>query len=99
MFSIHENAQKYVLKGAFRDAIRYHFVSVLMQGHEQGWWIYEPEATNREHLNRMGEHSERREALKRLTEIYERAWYGLGNPAKEDFHACEQCLFRMETVS
>ncbi len=94
-----EDAQKKALDGTFRDAIRSFFISVLMQGHEQGWWIYEPEATNSEHMKRLRMGSERHDALKELIDIYERAWYGMGNPGKDEFKACEQCLFQMEAAS
>lgn len=94
-----EDAQKKALDGTFRDAIRSFFVSVLIQGHEQGWWIYEPEATNSEHMKRLGMGSKRSDALKGLIDIYERAWYGMGNPGKDEFQACEQCLYQMEAAS
>ncbi len=94
-----EDAQKKALDGTFRDAIRSFFVSVLMQGHEQGWWIYEPEATNSEHMKRLEMHSERSDALKGLIDIYEKAWYGMGDPGKDEFQKCEQCLFQMEETS
>ncbi len=94
-----EEAQKRAAEGTFREAIRSFFVSVLMQGHEQGWWIYEPEATNREHMTRMGSRSDKHDALKGLIDIYERAWYGMGNPGRDEFQACEQCLHQLEAAS
>ena len=87
-----DEARKKALEGAFRDAIRSLFVSVLMEGHQRGWWMYEPEATNREHLAHVEGPKERREALQRLIDLYEKAWYGLGQPGREEFQESEQCL-------
>ena len=90
-----EQARSKAQEGAFREAIRSLFVSALMEGRHRGWWDYEPETTNREHLARVGEPVERREALRRLTELYERSWYGLGHPGREEFHRCEEWLERI----
>lgn len=81
--------------GAFREAIRSLFVSALMEGHQRGWWVYKPETTNREHLACVEGPVERRQALRKLTEIYEKSWYGLGNPGPEEFHKCQEWLQRM----
>ena len=94
-----EEAYKKAQDGAFREAIRFLFISVLAEGHQSGWWIYEPEATNREHLARVKDDAERHEALKRLIERYERAWYGLGQPGKEEFQACETWVQQMEAAA
>jgi hypothetical protein len=91
-----EEAKKKAQEGAFREAIRSLFISVLMEGHQKGWWIYEPEATNREHLARVEGQSERREALQRLIDRYELAWYGLRQPGMEEFQDCERWVQRLE---
>ena len=85
-------------RGAFREAIRALFVSALMEGHQRGWWVYEPETTNREHLARVEGPAERRQALRKLTEIYERSWYGLGHPGPEEFDKCQAWLQQMGSV-
>ena len=92
-----EEANKKAEQGAFREAIRFLFISVLVEGHQKEWWIYKPEATNREHLARMEAQSQRREPLQKLMERYELAWYGLKQPGREDFLACEKWTQRMET--
>jgi hypothetical protein len=91
-----EEAHKKAEQGAFREAIRFLFISVLVEGHQKGWWIYEPEATNREHLARVEDHRHRHEALQKLTELYELAWYGLTQPGKEAFLDCEKWTQRLE---
>ncbi|MGD8383411.1 MAG: DUF4129 domain-containing protein, partial [Syntrophobacterales bacterium] len=91
-----EEAKKKAQEGAFREAIRSLFISVLMEGHQKGWWLYEPEATNREHLSRVEGQSERREALQRLIDRYELAWYGLRQPGMEEFRDCERWVQRLE---
>jgi hypothetical protein len=91
-----QEAKKKAQEGAFREAIRSLFISVLMEGHQEGWWVYEPEATNREHLDRVEEQSERREALQRLIDRYELAWYGLRQPGREEFQDCERWVQRLE---
>ena len=93
-----EEAREMALQGAFREAVRALFVSALMEGHQRGWWIYEVEATNREHLARVEGSRERREALKQLIHLYERAWYGLGQPGREIFQSCETWVKRMEAA-
>ena len=87
-----DDARSHASRGAFRDAIRALFVSALMEGHQKGWWIYEPEATNREHLARVKGPNDRRAALKRFVDLYERSWYGLGKPSEADFQQGETFL-------
>ena len=78
--------------GAYREAIRLFFISVLMEGHDRGWWIYRREATNREHLSRVEGSLERREALGRMIQVYENAWYGHESPGKEALLQCAEWL-------
>ncbi len=87
-----DDARGHASRGAFRDAIRALFVSALMEGHQKGWWIYEPEATNREHLARVTGPNERRAALKSFMDLYEQSWYGLGKPGETDFQQGESYL-------
>jgi len=85
-------------EGAFREAVRFFFLSVLLEGHHHGWWTYTPEATNREHLARVGGPSERRDAMKQLTALYEKVWYGKEEAGKEAFQHCSEWLKRMEAA-
>ena len=85
--------------GAFREAIRCLFVSVLLEGHQNGWWVYEPHTTNREHLRRIEEKPQTQRAFKELMEIYERAWYGIGQPDRKDYEACQMQLKEMEAAA
>jgi hypothetical protein len=82
--------------GAYREAIRLFFISVLMEGHERGWWVYRREATNREHLSGIEGSTDRREALERMIQVYENAWYGHESPGKESFLQCAEWLRLME---
>jgi len=93
-----QEANKKAKQGAFREAIRFLFISVLVEGHQKGWWTYEPEATNREHLARVEGHSQRHDVLQKLTERYELAWYGLRQPQRADFLDCEKWTQRMEAL-
>jgi hypothetical protein len=92
-------AEKKAHQGAFREAIRFLFISVLVEGQQKGWWLYEPEATNREHLAQVETTSERREPLERLIESYELAWYGLRQPGRQEFQECEHWVQRMEALA
>ena len=83
-------------KGAYREAIRLFFISVLMEGHERGWWVYRREATNREHLNGVEGSTERREALGKMIQVYENAWYGHESPGKEALVQCGEWLRLIE---
>lgn len=94
-----DEADKKAQQGAFREAIRFLFISVLVQGHQKGWWLYEPEATNREHLARIAGNSDRRQPLQRLIESYELAWYGLRQPGRQEFQDCEYWAKSMEGLA
>lgn len=82
--------------GAFREAVRFFFISVLLEGHEQGWWAYNPEATNREHLSRVDGPSRRKDALNQLIVLYENVWYGEGDAGRPSFQRCSELLKQME---
>jgi len=83
------------LRGDYRQAVRAFFVSVLMEGHERGWWSHEPSATNREHLARLKGPPAMREAFLDLISRYEGVWYGHGRADEETFRACENALQKM----
>jgi len=84
--------------GAFREAIRFFFVSVLLEGHHRGWWTYNPEATNREHLARVEGPSKRQDALKQLIALYEQVWYGQEEAGQASFLRCSEWRDRMEAL-
>jgi hypothetical protein len=86
-------------RGSFRDAVRSFFLSVLMEGHERGWWTYNPEATNMEHLKRVEGPRERYEALEQLISLYEKLWYGQEEAVNESYRRCAEWLSRMEAAS
>jgi len=90
-----EEARRRAKEGAFREAIRCLFISVLLEGHQRGWWVHEAQATNREYLARLAGRPQKREPFQGLLGHYERAWYGLGQPKEEEFRACEACVLRM----
>ena len=92
------HAMEKASEGAFRDAVRFFFVSVLLEGHDHGWWTYNPEATNREHLARVGGPVDRQDALKQLTALYEKVWYGQEEAGQESYHRCSEWLRQMEAA-
>jgi hypothetical protein len=92
-------ARQKAQKGAFREAIRCLFVSILMEGQHRGWWLYQPEATNGEHLERMQAPNRRRDAFRQLMTQYEKAWYGMRHAGKEQFADCESLVRRMEEMA
>jgi hypothetical protein len=83
-------------RGEYRAAIRLFFISVLIEGHERGWWVYRREATNREHLNGVKGSTVRREALGKMIQVYENAWYGHESPGKEALMRCGEWLHLIE---
>jgi hypothetical protein len=85
-------------RGDLREAVRLFFVSVLLEGHSKGWWDYRPETTNKEHLALLGGPEERRDALRHLIDLYERTWYGLRDPDRQEFAACREWQHRMEAA-
>jgi hypothetical protein len=92
------NAYRKAGEGAFREAIRAFFVSVLKEGAGRGWWTYQPVATNREHLAAVKGPEERRRALSDLIDLYEKTWYGLRESDQEAFSSCIEWLHRMEAA-
>ena len=94
-----DQAEQKAQQGAYREAIRFLFISVLVEGQQKGWWLFEPEATNREHLSRVEISSVRREPLQRLIESYELAWYGLRQPGQQEFQECKHLALRMEALA
>ena len=93
-----KKAMEKASEGAFREAVRFFFVSVLQEGHHHAWWTYNPEATNREHLARVGGPADRRDALKQLVALYEKVWYGQQEAGQESFQRCSEWLRRMEAA-
>jgi hypothetical protein len=85
-------------EGGFREAVRFFFVSVLLEGHHHGWWTYNPESTNREHLARVRGPLGRRDAMKQLTALYEKVWYGQEEAGQESFRRCSEWLKQMEAA-
>ena len=85
-------------EGAFREAVRFFFLSVLVEGHDHGWWTYNPEATNREHLSQVGGPSKRQDALKQLIALYEKVWYGQEEAGQESLIRCSDWLKQMEAA-
>jgi len=96
--ALRDQALRKAHDGAYRDAVRFLFISALMEGHQRGWWIYEPEATNTEHLARMQGPSQRRQAFQSLVDVYEKAWYGLGQPNRTAFRHCQEWIRLMEAI-
>jgi hypothetical protein len=94
--ALREESRHTAEKGEYREAIRLFFISVLMEGHERGWWVYRREATNREHLRDVEGSTERREALGKMIQVYENAWYGHESPGKEALLQCAEWLRLME---
>jgi hypothetical protein len=83
-------------RGDYRAAIRLFFISVLIEGHERGWWVYRHEATNREHLSDVEGSTKRREALGKMIQVYENAWYGQERPGKAALLHCGEWLHVIE---
>jgi hypothetical protein len=83
-------------RGEYRAAIRLFFISVLIEGHERGWWVYRREATNREHLSGVKGSTIRRDALGKMIQAYENAWYGHESPGKEALLHCGEWLHLIE---
>jgi hypothetical protein len=97
--TLRAESEKKAREGAFREAIRAFFVSVLMEGQVRGWWVYQREATNKEHFGRVEGPEERRKALRQMIDLYEEAWYGLREPKENAFHDCKDWLRQMEAAS
>ena len=91
---LRSEAERKAVSGELRDAVRALFLSVLLEGHAKGWWIYRPESTNTEHLLQMGR-SQRKEPFRNLAELYENAWYGLKTVGPDDFATCRKWAEQM----
>jgi hypothetical protein len=93
---LRETSRREGERGDYRAAIRFFFISVLIEGHERGWWVYRREATNREHLSGVEGSTRRREALGKMIQVYENAWYGHERPGKEALLQCGEWLHLIE---
>jgi hypothetical protein len=96
--TLRAEAERKAREGVYREAIRAFFVSVLMEGQVRGWWVYQREATNKEHFGRVEGPEERRNALRQMIDVYEKAWYGLREPKEDAFHDCKNWLRQMEAA-
>jgi hypothetical protein len=94
--ALREQSRQKGEKSEYRLAIRLFFISVLMEGHERGWWVYRREATNREHLSGIEGSHERRDALAKMVQVYENAWYGHESSGKEALLQCAEWLRLIE---
>ncbi len=94
--ALREESRRQEERGEHREAIRLFFISVLIEGHERGWWVYRREATNQEHLRSVEGSPERREALGKMIQVYENAWYGHEGSGKDSFLQCAEWLRLME---
>jgi hypothetical protein len=93
-----EEAHRKRREGAYREAVRCLFISVMLEGDERGWWSYDPHATNNEHLAHMSETTERRAALSRLMQRYEKVWYGMSQSSESDYRQYEAWVQQMENA-
>jgi hypothetical protein len=93
---LRETSRREGERGDYRAAIRLFFISVLIEGHERGWWVYRRETTNHEHLSGVEGSTRRREALGKMIQVYENAWYGHERPEKEALLQCGEWLHLIE---
>jgi hypothetical protein len=73
--------------GDFRMAVRRLYISIIYEMAEQNLLELEPNATNREYLERISRFGALSSLMRQLTERLEYFWYGMFTPTEEDFSA------------
>jgi len=78
-------------RGEYRQAIRYLYLSLLLNLNRAGLLAYDVAKTNGEYLGEVRvSMSDKAERFTSLTQFFERKWYGMEESRAEDFQQCEE---------
>lgn len=78
-------------RGEYRQAIRYLYLSLLLNLNRAGLLSYDVAKTNGEYLGEIRiSMSDRAERFASLTQFFERKWYGMEESSAGDFQQCEE---------
>lgn len=84
-------AHEYFQRGEYRQAIRYLYLSLLLNLNRAGLLVYDAAKTNGEYLGEIRvSMSGKAERFAALTQFFERKWYGMEESRAEDFQQCEE---------
>lgn len=78
-----ERAREFSLSGDYRTAVRYLYLSTLLELEERGLLIYDRSRTNREYLRSVADRPELAATLRDVVDVFDRVWYGF-QPLAED---------------
>jgi hypothetical protein len=89
-------ARQAAAAGAYREAIRHLYLSLLLKLDLAGLLSYQPSKTNWEYLRALrAEGKLPTGEVASLTHIFDRKWYGGEQAAVSDYHQCEQLFSRV----
>ncbi|MDZ7815783.1 MAG: DUF4129 domain-containing protein [Planctomycetota bacterium] len=81
--------------GDLRGATRAMYLSLLSELHDKRKIVYDTRKTNWEYLYSMSTNEPLREPFRELTGFFDRCWYGIHEPDKDDFKTFEREVTEM----
>ncbi|MBL7961305.1 hypothetical protein JNL27_13820 [bacterium] len=100
------HAHRCAFTGEYRKAIRHMFLSIILHLDAQDHFRYQKFQTNGEYLTALLNESqlfcriELHGHLKKISDMFEKTWYGIENATEEDFTACNSyyhlCLHALQ---
>ena len=85
-------AEQYGADAAWRDAVHCLYWAAIVSLEERRAWRPDPARTPREYLRLLAPASAAQTALREITRIFERLWYGHAEATGEDFAAAKTAL-------
>ena len=82
-----KRAETLSMKGDYRSAIRYLYLSSLLVLDEQGLLRYDRSRTNREYLRSVSSKPELAEPLKDVINVFDRVWYGFESVDEQEYQS------------
>lgn len=82
-----KRAETLSMKGDYRSAIRYLYLSSLLVLDEQGLLRYDRSRTNREYLRSVSSRPELAEPLKDVINVFDRVWYGFESVDEQEYQS------------
>ncbi|SEG47359.1 protein of unknown function [Bryocella elongata] len=94
-----EHAEKCAAAHNWREALHGLYWAAILNLESRRMWRHDPSRTPREYVRLLAPGSEQREALAKLTRIFERAWYGLESSNGEEYREARALYERLATAS
>lgn len=82
-----KRAESLSMRGDYRNAIRYLYLSSLLVLDEQGLLRYDRSRTNREYLRSVSSKPELAKPLRDVIDVFDRVWYGFENVDEQTYQS------------